>query len=375
MSNIEASSDVSELKTEIVRLNKIIQALMNRVEKGTNCHGSDFSLFQTSLMLEDLVRARTAQLEESLSENRRITQALVESESRFRGVVDQSMVGISIIENGTFVYTNPKFAEIFGYTAEEILNISPMALAAESDRKFIAENVRQRLCGEITKVGFIFKAVTKTGSIRDIELDGTSMKSGGKNVLISLLIDITERLHAEREVKELHEKLREQSIRDPLTGLYNRRYLEESLERELVLAFREEHPVSIIMGDLDHFKKINDSFGHLAGDQVLRVFADLIKRSARGSDICCRYGGEEFILVLPRMTEKSSFDRAEQLRREIQSSPVIYGDLSISVTCSFGIASFPVNGMTGNEVIAAADSALYSVKEAGRNQVGVCSKS
>jgi diguanylate cyclase (GGDEF)-like protein len=123
------------------------------------------------------------------------------------------------------------------------------------------------------------------------------------------------------------------------------------------------------MGDLDHFKVVNDEFGHLAGDEVLRVFGDLMKRSSRGSDIYCRYGGEEFLLVLPGMTVAGAVDRAEQLRIAFAAKTVSFGELQISVTASFGVAHFPLDGDSGDELIAAADRALYSAKASGRNCV------
>jgi diguanylate cyclase (GGDEF)-like protein len=174
-------------------------------------------------------------------------------------------------------------------------------------------------------------------------------------------------------VQALQEILREQSTHDALTGLYNRRYLEQTMDRELISAKRHGHFVSVIMGDLDHFKAVNDRYGHLAGDEVLRAFGDLLKRQVRASDIFCRYGGEEFLLVLPQISTEVAFKRAEQLRSEMAAAPVPYGTSLIAVTASFGIATFPRDGQTSEEVIAAADSALYAAKGAGRNRVNISS--
>jgi diguanylate cyclase (GGDEF)-like protein len=173
----------------------------------------------------------------------------------------------------------------------------------------------------------------------------------------------------------LQERLREESIHDALTGLYNRRYLEETLVRELILAEREAYPVTVIMGDLDHFKAVNDLYGHLTGDEVLRVFGDLMRRHARGSDIYCRYGGEEFLLVMPGMAEQQAVERAEELRSTMAAAPVGHGASTIAVTASFGVATFPRDGRTGDALIAAADRAMYAAKAAGRNRVSVGARS
>lgn len=156
---------------------------------------------------------------------------------------------------------------------------------------------------------------------------------------------------------------------DSLTGLYNRQFLDESFTRELLVAERAGHPVSVIMGDLDHFKKVNDRYGHLAGDEVLSVFAALLTSKARASDIVCRYGGEEFLLVLPGTTEEVSTFRAEQLRLAMCATPVNVGRSQITVTVSFGVATYPTHGRTTDELIGAADRALYSAKVEGRNRV------
>jgi diguanylate cyclase (GGDEF)-like protein/PAS domain S-box-containing protein len=365
--------DEPALRAQIARLNKIIQALMNRAERSTNAEGSDFSLFQTAVMLEEQVRARTVALEAALRENEKINRALRESEAKFHGVVNQSLVGITIIEDGKFTYANAKFGEIFGYSADEIRALGPLDTAIESDRPLVAENIRKRLSGEMEQANYVFRGLRKNGDVINIEIHGSVMEIGGRLALISLVVDVTERTRVEREMRALQERLREQAMHDALTGLYNRRYLEETLGRELILAEREVHPIGIIMADLDHFKKVNDHYGHLAGDKVLRIFADLMKRHARGSDISCRYGGEEFLLVLPGMAEESAVERAEQLRSEMAAAPISYGASAIAVTASFGIATFPRDGRTGDDLIAAADRALYVAKAAGRNRVSISS--
>lgn len=369
----DSSPDERALKGEITRLNKMVKALMDRAERSTSVQGSDFGLFQTAIMLEQQVRSRTGELEAALHENEKINRALRESEMRFRGLVSQSMVGIVIVEHGKISYSNAKFDEIFGYTAEEIRALAPLDLATENDRALVAENIRKRLSGEMERIDYVFHGVRKNGTVIDVETHSSVMKIGGSLALIGLVMDVTERTRAERELQALQERLREQSTHDALTGLYNRRYLEETIGRELVSAERHGERISVIMSDLDHFKEINDCYGHLAGDEVLRVFGGLMKRHARGSDIYCRYGGEEFLLVLPKMTEDHAVERAEQLRSAIAAAPVAHGATSIAVTASFGVASFPRDGRTGDELIAAADRALYAAKAAGRNRVNVSS--
>jgi len=363
--------DQTDCPTELARLNKIIRALMDRAERSTSAQASDFSLFQTTVILEDQVRARTAELEKALKENERINRALRESEARFRGLVSQSMVGIVIIEHGRFTYSNATFDEMFGYSADEIRQMGPVDIAIESDRTRIAENIRMRVAGEVDHVEYSFRGLLKDGGIREMEVYGSAADIGGAVLLISLVMDVTQRVQAERKVLALQEELRQESIHDSLTGLYNRRYLDEALGRELILAERESHPVSVIMGDLDHFKAVNDRFGHLAGDEILRFFGSLLKRHARSSDIFCRFGGEEFLLVLPGMAQECAVQRAEELRCALSATPVTFEGSPIAVTASFGVATFPHDGCNGDAVIGAADGALYAAKEGGRNRVNV----
>ena len=171
---------------------------------------------------------------------------------------------------------------------------------------------------------------------------------------------------------ELRETLHSQSVRDLLTGLFNRRYLEESLQREVSRAKRSKRPLGIVMLDLDNFKPFNDTLGHEAGDNVLREVGHFLQRHVRGDDIACRYGGEEFTLILPETSLEVIRARAEQLRERIKQLQVGYhGQLLGPLTVSLGVAILPDHGTSGEAVLHAADAALYRAKAEGRDRVVV----
>lgn len=366
MTDVEAS-----LLDEIVRLNKVIRTLTDGAERALDSQGADSAQLRAAAILEKQITARTGELEAALRENARINGALRESEAKYRALVDQSLVGIAIIDDGRFTYTNPHFNEIFGYEPDEMLKLGPGDVAIAEDEALVAEQIRQRLSGETDRVHYQLRGLHKNGTQLDIEIFGNIAEMGGKQVLISVVQDVTERTRTEQQVRTLQQKLREQSLRDPLTKLYNRRYMEESLRRELLLAEREQYPISLIMSDLDHFKTVNDRHGHQAGDEVLRMFSDLLARTARQSDINCRFGGEEFLLALPGMTKNCAAERAEQVRKAFSATPIAFHGTPIAVTASFGVATYPDDGRSYDELIAKADAALYAAKKAGRNQVAV----
>ncbi len=169
---------------------------------------------------------------------------------------------------------------------------------------------------------------------------------------------------------KLHETLRSQSIRDPLTGLFNRRFMEESLELEIKRAARNQRPLGMIMIDLDHFKYFNDNFGHEAGDLLLKELGTLLRGNIRGEDIACRYGGEEFTLILPEGTGAVTRQRAEFFKDAIQRLDIHYRGRPLGrITASMGVAIFPDHGRTAKALVEAADKALYRSKNAGRDRV------
>lgn len=168
---------------------------------------------------------------------------------------------------------------------------------------------------------------------------------------------------------KLRETLHNQSIRDPLTGLFNRRYMEESLQRELHRADRNNSALGIIMIDVDHFKRFNDTWGHEAGDLVLRELSRFLQQSIRPSDIACRYGGEELTLIFPEMSLEETYKRAEEIRQGVKELKLRYHESSLgAITISLGVASFPQHGRNSDSLIQLADAALYRAKAEGRDR-------
>jgi diguanylate cyclase (GGDEF)-like protein/PAS domain S-box-containing protein len=172
----------------------------------------------------------------------------------------------------------------------------------------------------------------------------------------------------------LRETLRDQSIRDPLTGLFNRRFMQESLEREMHRARRKKHALSVLLVDLDHFKPFNDTFGHDAGDFVLQSLADVFRSFFRSDDVACRYGGEEFAFILPEASSHDAFLRANELREKVKQLNLKYDNhLLGKVTLSIGVATFPEHSADVSHLLKMADQSLYRSKSIGRDSVTVAS--
>ncbi|HXN49471.1 MAG TPA: GGDEF domain-containing protein, partial [Bryobacteraceae bacterium] len=168
----------------------------------------------------------------------------------------------------------------------------------------------------------------------------------------------------------LRESLRSQAVRDPLTGLYNRRYMQEFLERELHSARRKHRSLAVLMLDLDHFKRYNDNFGHAAGDKALAAVGEALMRSVRAEDVACRYGGEEFTLVLPECSLQQATLRAEQIRTRLKEyHPLNDGQPVDSLSVSIGVAAFDETTDRVDLLLNFADEALYEAKRAGRDRV------
>jgi diguanylate cyclase (GGDEF)-like protein/PAS domain S-box-containing protein len=277
------------------------------------------------------------------------------------------------------LYVNPAFEELCGLPCEEFYK-NPntfINIIHPDDKHWVKEGVFHR--------SDIHRIIRPDGSIRWVwgRTFPVMNEAGEIYRTAAIAEDITDRKHAEEELKLANERLeaqmdeiqrlqsslRDQVIRDPLTGLYNRRYLNETLDRELSRAQREGYPVSLVMVDIDSFKNVNDTYGHYAGDLVLVNLAELLTRQTRASDLVCRLGGDEFLLVFPNVTAQIAYERAEQYRLSFQGTPTVFNQLEIRATLSLGIAIFPDHGTASQDVLTAADRALYQAKANGRNCV------
>jgi diguanylate cyclase (GGDEF)-like protein/PAS domain S-box-containing protein len=229
----------------------------------------------------------------------------------------------------------------------------------------------------------------QTGELRWMLLRSTPRRRrDGSTVWYGVQLDITERKKNETlleranlqlsrqitEINQLQDELREQALRDPLTGLYNRRYLSDVLERGILDAQRHSIPFSIIAMDIDHFKKVNDTYGHQAGDAYLIAVANLLKHHVRGSDFVCRYGGEEFLMILHGADTAVAFRRAEEIRVQCQAMVINYKNSEMRASISLGVASYPIHAQEAEQVVLKADTALYTSKQSGRNRVTIWQK-
>ncbi|NOH13870.1 MAG: diguanylate cyclase [Chloroflexi bacterium] len=173
-----------------------------------------------------------------------------------------------------------------------------------------------------------------------------------------------------KEIEALQDQLREQALRDPLTGLFNRRYLAEAMRRELAQSIRQGWPLSVVLMDIDSFKAFNDVHGHTAGDRMLQALSELLQSKTRGSDFVCRYGGEEFVIVLPFTAQAAAIKRMQEFCQIFEAFHLAFEDQQLNTTLSIGVAAFPQDGETGDQLLDAADKAMYRAKAKGGNRVG-----
>jgi diguanylate cyclase (GGDEF)-like protein len=195
-------------------------------------------------------------------------------------------------------------------------------------------------------------------------------------IVKQLALNFNERIAMALSNLRLRDTLRQQSIRDPLTDLYNRRYMEATLERELYRSQRFQSPLGIIMLDIDFFKRFNEEFGHEAGDLMLQELGQFLQNHIRKDDVACRYGGEEFTLILPGASRDIANKRAEILLKEVKNLRVKYaGEILGPIALSLGVSIFPDHGETAAALLKAADRALLQAKKEGRDRIVISDQS
>jgi diguanylate cyclase (GGDEF)-like protein/PAS domain S-box-containing protein len=300
-------------------------------------------------------------------------QKLTTSELRYRRLFEAAQDGILILDARTGMITdvNPFLINLLGYSREEFVEKKLWEVGAFKDIEASQDAFEALQKNEYIRYEDL-PLRTKDGRLIQVEFVSNVYLVGGKKVIQCNIRDITERKQAQDALIKSEALLREQSVRDHLTGLFNRRYMEETLERELLRASRKRLSLGIIMLDVDDFKRFNDTCGHAAGDAILRELSNLLLKHVRGEDIACRYGGDEFIIVLPDSSRAVTCERAERLCEHVRHLNIQFeGQTLEAVTLSLGVAVFPENGSTGAAVLKAADDALYRAKRKGRGRVVV----
>jgi diguanylate cyclase (GGDEF)-like protein/PAS domain S-box-containing protein len=291
--------------------------------------------------------------------------ALATSEARFRATFEQAAIGIAHTSlDGRYLAVNRKFCDMLGYTREELVGTQSTSVTHPEDRDHEGM-FREKLLGGIPSLTAEKRYVCKNGSViwgnRTVSL--VRDHKGEPLYFLRVVEDITERKHLQAELLEM-------ATTDALTGLPNRRTFMGRLEEEFARVRRfESHQVAVLMLDLDYFKRINDTHGHAAGDEVLRQVAMLIRDETRRVDLCSRIGGEEFAILLAGATPVTARDFAERLRGKIAAAAIVNDGMAIAVTASIGIAAMRSSDDAADAALMRADGALYHAKNFGRNQV------
>lgn len=302
-----------------------------------------------------------------------VNPSLKESELRYRRLFEAAQDGILILDaaTGAINDVNPFLIEMLGYSREEFMERKLWEVGAFQDVEASREAFQS-----LQKNKYIrYKDLplrAKDGKLIPVEFVSNVYLAGEQKVIQCNIRDITERKQVEDVLLGRQALYREQSIRDYLTGLFNRRYLQETLDREILRAARKQLPLGIIMLDVDDFKRINDSHGHAAGDSILQELGKLLIGYVRGEDIVCRYGGDEFTIVLPEASLEVTRQRAELLCEYAKHFQLQWaGSRRETVTLSLGVAIYPQHGANSADVLSTADQALYRAKLQGRGRVAV----
>jgi diguanylate cyclase (GGDEF)-like protein/PAS domain S-box-containing protein len=352
-------------RAEIARLNKIIQALMNRAERSTEAHGSDFSLFQTAVMLEEQVRTRTLELETALRDNEKVNSALRKSEAKFAAIFDLTPdpLALTRLRDGVVLEVSRSFADFFGYRPDEVIGRTTLLdglgiwVNPEHRRQW-----KERLEREGDVIGFETPMRRKDGTVMTVLVSGKVIHLGGEKCVVVDIHDISEQ-------KQHADHLDQIAHHDPLTGLPNRLLLGDRLRQAIARNQRAGTRVAVCYLDLDGFKEVNDRLGHPAGDQVLVEFANRLVARVRGGDTVARLGGDEFVVLLSDLVDDEECRKALERLLAAASAPYAMGGSEQSgISASIGVTLFPSDPADPDTLLRHADHAMYAAKQAGKNR-------
>jgi diguanylate cyclase (GGDEF)-like protein/PAS domain S-box-containing protein len=327
-----------------------------------------------------------------ISERKETEKALQQSEQRYRLLAENMQDVIWSIDATSmrFTYVSPSVEQLQGFMPEEIIGQFVYEMLLPDEQNATIELIQSRMdifLADPTQDTYVteIEQPRKDGSTVWVEIVTRyyMRPETGKVEVNGVTRDISERKRAEEvmreanlhlqeqlaEIQQLHTQLREQAIRDVLTGLFNRRYMQEILDQTLSHAAREQSLVSVMMIDIDHFKQLNDAHGHRAGDMMLQAMGKLLISYTRNMDTACRYGGEEFVVIMATAALDTAMQRADELRRAFANLRVAHDGHELRATISIGVATFPAHGGDSDALLRSADEALYMAKATGRNCV------
>lgn len=356
-----------------------------------NKHYGSMTLYKTKYFTEqmkDSLKTLVYIVIERL-ENIKIEQALIKSERIFKLTFEQVGTGICKTDTkGVILDANHKFCDLIGYTKEEAIGLSINDITYPDDLLRNRHFKKKLLEGLSSHFSMEKRYIRKDGQLIWVYTTVTLMSDDAfENIfLIGIVQDISKQKEAENlllqhnekleklvkkrteELENLNQRLRKAAQLDPLTHLFNRQYLLEKLEIEIQRYQRNNTPFTIVIMDIDHFKSINDQYGHNCGDEVLLELSKVISNEIRIMDILARWGGEEFLLLLPATDEQGAFQLSERIRQRIEDKNLIYECKNLSITITMGICEYSED-TTAKELIKKADQALYNGKSHGRNTV------
>jgi diguanylate cyclase (GGDEF)-like protein/PAS domain S-box-containing protein len=296
---------------------------------------------------------------------------LADSELRYRRLFEATQDGILILDakTGLIADVNPFLIKMLGYSREELVEKKLWEVGAFKDIE-----ASKIAFGTLQETEYIryedLPLKAKDGHLIQVEFVSSVYLVGAEKVIQCNIRDITDRKKAQDALIKSEALLWELSTRDSLTGLFNRRYLEETLDRELHHAGRKNLPLGVIMLDVDNLKQFNDTSGHAAGDVVLRELGKMLIECVRKEDIPSRYGGDEFIIILPDASLEVTLKRAELISERVKQYIHQFENKALNtISLSSGVAIFPDHGLTSLALLKSADDALYQAKAEGRDRI------